>query len=101
MFIPYENQFRKIDSSILTNKTKRKLFGISLQTLKDRLSEQNTKEDEQTKNKSAEESDKDKSLERMANLVDITTTRLKAEIAQLSKSDMVNIFRTPRLSCFF
>jgi hypothetical protein len=90
---PYENQFRKIDTSILTNKTKRKLFGISLQTLKDRLSEQNTKEDEQTKNKSAEESDKDKSLERMANLVDITTTRLKAEIAQLSKrADIYIIF---------
>jgi len=90
---PYENQFRKIDSSILTNKTKRKLFGISLQTLKDRLSEQKTKEEEQAKNKSAKESDKDKSLERMASLVDMATARLKAEIAQLSKrADIYIIF---------
>lgn len=82
---PYNSGFHEIDSSILTQQTRRKLFGISLQTLKTRLLEKKEKEDENAKNKSAEESDKDKSLDRMIQLVDIATTRLKTEIAQLSK----------------
>lgn len=90
---PHSNSFREIDSSVLMQNTKRKLFGISLQTLKDRLLERKAKEDDNTKNKTAEETDKDKSLNRMAELVEMATTRLKAEIAQLSKrADIYIIF---------
>jgi len=90
---PYGNSFRDIDSSILTNEVRRKLFGISLDSLKSRLLEQNTKEEEKTKNKSDKESDKDKSFERMTKLVDMATTRLQTEIAQLSKrADIYIIF---------
>ena len=89
----YNTDFRKFNISVLKSSTKLKLFKLSLDTLKTRLLEQKSNEDESFKNKTAEESNKDKSLDRMTKLVDMATTRLKTEIAQLSKrSDIYIIF---------
>lgn len=90
---PTSRDFGEIDSNILKNETKRKLFKITLDTIKERLLESLANEAEKEKNQSTEDSLKDKTLERMTKLVNMVTTRLRTEIAQQSKrADIYIIF---------
>ncbi len=91
--LPSSRDFSEIDSNFFKNETKRKLFKITLDTIKERLLEKKASETESEKNHSAEDSLKDRTLERMTKLVDMVTTRLRSEIAQQSKrADIYIVF---------
>jgi len=97
---PYRHDFSKFEPSLLTDKTRLHLFKTSLKNLKEKLKTQQSYRDEKVKSRSAEDSTRDLSIERMMKLVDMATSRLKEEIAQLSKRANIYIIFGSAITLF-
>ncbi|WP_339141804.1 hypothetical protein [Pseudoalteromonas galatheae] len=90
---PYDHDFETFDKSVLTDSTKLKLFKSSLKSIKEQVNKRLTQSTLKEANQQPEDHEKDKSTQRMMKLIDIVTSRLKNEIAQLSKrADIYIVF---------
>lgn len=86
-----EDSIKNFDTVILVNETKRKLFELSLSTLRLKLEEAREKalESKKSVDDTVKVSRNDKPLKNVANQIDLVTIRLKTEVARLTvRSDM-------------